>query len=207
MVSINLDAVGKRYKTEWIFKNISLQLNAGLHYAVEGRNGAGKSTFLQLLSGHLSPSHGSLHTQYQNQIVEREQLYSLAAIAAPYAALIEDFTLLEAIDFQQHFKKWAPNVNSQTVADTLAFTKNNRHKALKYFSSGMRQRVKLALAILSDAPLLLLDEPTITLDKQGTQWFYDLLAMPRNPRTVIIASNVEADFQTCTQRIDLLHYK
>jgi ABC-type multidrug transport system ATPase subunit len=217
MVSLQLDDIGKRYKWEWIFKNLNYHFAQGTTYAVEGKNGAGKSTFLQILSGFLSPTLGKVYTSFDGKRIEREQVYQLTALAAPYSALIEDFTLLEAVRFQQNFKAWQHNINAQNVIDELNFTKNNLQKPLKYFSSGMRQRVKLALAILSDAPLLLLDEPTITLDTQGMQWFYELLGKYNqvhspNPkemgtRTTIIASNVESDFQTCTQRLNLLDYK
>ena len=137
-------------------------------------------------------------------------------MAAPYAALIEDFTLQEAVAFQENFKNWAPDTNQSTVIEVLNFSAQNLNKPLKYFSSGMRQRVKLALAVLSDAPLLLLDEPTITLDTQGMDWFYQLLDKHRFcqntngqavARTVIVASNVESDFTTCRHHIDLMQYK
>jgi ABC-type multidrug transport system ATPase subunit len=216
MVSIDLTAVGKRYKWEWIFKNIDLQFAQGQHYAVAGKNGAGKSTFLQLLAGYLSPTRGNVALSFDGKTLDREQAYAHIAMAAPYAALIEDFTLQEAIAFQEKFKKWSPNTDKNTVAEILDFNAQNLNKPLKYFSSGMRQRVKLALAVLSDAPLLLLDEPTITLDTQGMNWFYTLLDKYRfcrndqghaTERTVIVASNVESDFTTCRHRIDLMQYK
>jgi ABC-type multidrug transport system ATPase subunit len=216
MISIDLAGVGKRYKWEWIFKNINLQISQGQHYAVAGKNGAGKSTFLQLLSGYLSPTRGSVSLSFGGKILDREQAYAYIAMAAPYAALIEDFTLQEAIAFQENFKSWSPNTNKNTVAEVLDFSAQNLVKPLKYFSSGMRQRVKLALAVLSNAPLLLLDEPTITLDTQGMDWFYGLLDRYRfcqntngqaAARTVIVASNVESDFVTCAHHIDLMQYK
>ena len=214
MIDIQLQALAKRYKWEWIFKDINIHFQAGEAYAILGQNGAGKSTFLQLISGYLSPSLGQIDFTYQGKSIEREERYRYAAMAAPYTALIEEFTLIEVLDFQSKFKNWLPNLDRKAILELLQFAKINWHKPLKYFSSGMRQRVKLALAILSDAPLLLLDEPTITLDVQGAEWFYQLLvqyqyldAAQSQKRTIIIASNVEADFKICNERLDLLNYK
>lgn len=215
MLSIQLQDIGKRYKNEWIIRHCDLDIAPGQHYAVEGRNGAGKSTFLQLLAGYLSPSQGQIRAQLLHKDIPREDIYTVAALAAPYTSLIEELTATEAFEFQAQFKSWGPDIDTPTAIQSIQFTRQNLQKPIKYFSSGMRQRVKLALALLSNTPLLLLDEPTITLDNQGSAWFMQLLQQhshfthqqERLPRTVVVASNVQSDFQTCSQSIDLMQFK
>lgn len=214
MIDIKLQAVAKRYKWEWIFKDLDFHFQAGHTYAVLGQNGAGKSTFLQVLAGYLSPSLGKVSFSWKGDMVDRENWYQHIAMAAPYVDLIEEFTLIEVLEFQAKFKPWLPGLDQKKILDLLQLAKINWHKPLKYFSSGMRQRVKLALAICSNAPLLILDEPTITLDVQGAQWFYDILSNCQYldtaktlKRTIIIASNVEADFKICEHRLNLLDFK
>ncbi len=207
MLAVQLQAVAKRYKWEWIFRQLSFTFEQGKTYAIEGQNGAGKSTLMQIIAAYLSPSEGSVTYQLEGAAIEREDLYRHAAMAAPYTGLIEEYNLLEMLDFQQHFKAWQQEQKRQDIAQALGFSRSNLQKPLKFFSSGMRQRVKLALAICSDAPLLLLDEPSITLDTQGADWFQNLLQTHSDNRTLVIASNVESDFAQCQHRLRLWDYK
>lgn len=206
-MNITLENIGKRYRFEWIFKGIDYQFEMGKGYAVLGNNGSGKSTLMQLLSGHLSPSKGKLLYTIDNEKIEINDAYQQLSFAAPYIELIEDFTLQEAIDFHWNFK--GMKCSKKELIERLDYPKSARKKAIKFFSSGMQQRLKLALAICSETSLLLLDEPTITLDRKAVAWYVDLLkdyAYGAN-RLTIIASNVEEDFQGCTERFHVLDYK
>jgi ABC-2 type transport system ATP-binding protein len=78
---------------------------------------------------------------------------------------------------------------------------------VRNFSSGMKQRLKLVLAICSQAPLLLLDEPTTNLDAQGTAWYADLISQFGGQRSIVVASNVEADYAFCEGKVDIRDYK
>jgi ABC-type multidrug transport system ATPase subunit len=122
--------------------------------------------------------------------------------------LIEEFTLKEIIDFHIRFKPLATSLKSKDLIDILALNKS-ADKEIRYFSSGMKQRVKLALAICSDSPILLLDEPTTNLDAQGVKWYQDLVAnfTKNNTRTVIVASNIEHDYYFCQDQISIADFK
>lgn len=206
-MNITLENIGKRYRFEWIFKGIDYQFEMGKGYAVLGNNGSGKSTLMQLLSGHLSPSKGQLLYTIDKKKIDINEAYQNLSFAAPYIELIEDFTLQEAIDFHWKFKPM--KCSKKELIERLDYPKSAQKKAIKFFSSGMQQRLKLALAICSETSLLLLDEPTITLDRKAVAWYVDLLkeyAYSAN-RLTIIASNVEEDFQGCTERFHVLDYK
>jgi ABC-type multidrug transport system ATPase subunit len=206
-MNITLKNIGKRYRFEWIFKDLNYNFEIGKGYAVLGNNGSGKSTLMQLLSGHLSPSKGSLEFSNNSGIVDIDQAYKNLSFTAPYIELIEEFTLQEAIDFHWKFKTM--NCSKKELMDRLEYPKSAQKKEIKYFSSGMQQRLKLALTICSDTSLLLLDEPTITLDRNAVEWYIELLKQYAysKDRLTIVASNVEEDFQGCTEQLDVLDYK
>jgi len=205
-MEIELREVAKRYRFEWIFRNINYHFNSQHRYAILGNNGTGKSTFLKILSGHLTPSKGKIIFTNDGKALEIEQVYQQVAYAAPYIDLIEEFTLKEAIDFQQKFKPLQGGLNTKKLIELLGFQKSV-DKEVKFFSSGMKQRLKLALAICGKTNLLLLDEPTTNLDQQGMNWYQDLLDKYSANRLLIIASNVEADYQRCDQFLNIMDFK
>lgn len=206
-MTIHLEQLGKRYRYEWIFKQLNYIFEEGKGYAIMGSNGSGKSTLMQVLSSYLSPSTGILSYQEQGKEIPRDSVYQQLSFAAPYIENLEDFTLQEAVDFHWNFK--AMHLSKKELLARLEYPKSAYKKAIKFFSSGMQQRLKLILAICSDTKLLLLDEPTITLDQAAIQWYLQLLqeyAYESN-RLTIIASNVEEDFIGCQERLILTNYK
>ncbi len=205
-MEIELREVAKRYRFEWIFKNIDYHFQSQHRYAILGNNGTGKSTFLKILSGHLTPSKGKIFFKYKNNTLEIDQVYRHIAYAAPYIDLIEEFTLKEAINFHQRFKMLQPGLNTEKLIELLGFQKSV-DKEIKFFSSGMKQRLKLALAIGSKTDILLLDEPTTNLDQQGMEWYQGLLDNYSDNRLLIIASNVEADYQRCDRFLNIMDFK
>ncbi len=206
-MTINLEQLGKRYRYEWIFRDLNYHFEQGKGYAIMGGNGSGKSTLMQVLSGYLSASKGTIVYHDQGKPLARETVYQQLSFAAPYIESLEDFTLREAVDFHWQFKTM--HLSKTDLLERLEYPKSAYRKAVKFFSSGMQQRLKLALAICSDTRLLLLDEPTITLDRAAIDWYMALLQdyAYQPDRLTIIASNVEEDFMGCQHRLDLLAYK
>ena len=205
-MQITLAQVSKRYRYDWIFKGLDYQLVAGSRVAVTGPNGSGKSTLMKVLSGHLSPTKGKLEFSFENKKIAPDEVYRQVSYAAPYIELVEEFTLTEALDFHQKFKPLLPGLRTADVLDLLAFPKA-ADKQIRHFSSGMKQRLKLALACCSASPLLLLDEPTTNLDAQGVDWYLALTERFLGQRTVVVASNVAVDYGFCGEVIDILKYK
>ncbi len=205
-MKIELDKVGKRYKMEWILRGIDLSIAPQSRYAITGPNGSGKSTLMKMLSGYLSPSKGAIRFSKEDNKLPAGEVYKHLAYAAPYIDLIEELSLLEAIDFHQKFKPLLPGMDTEGVYQLLGFRKA-RSKQIRNFSSGMKQRLKLALALCSDTSLLLLDEPTTNLDTEGIEWYRSLIERFAEGRTLLIASNVAVDFDFCENEIDILQYK
>lgn len=205
-MKIELTDIAKRYRYEWVLRGVNLELKTGINYAITGPNGAGKSTLLKILSGHLTPSKGKINFYNNTKLLLSEQIYQHLSYAAPYIDLIEEFTLTEALHFHYNFKPFIKNQVPKDIINLLGF-KKAQDKPIRYFSSGMKQRLKLALAICSDTNLLLLDEPTATLDRQGVEWYQNLIREFAGNRLVIVASNVEEDFFFCEERVSILDFK
>ena len=205
-MKIILEHIGRRFNREWIFRNINYEFESGSSYAVLGSNGAGKSTLLQVISGSLSSSEGKISYLHGDTNIDQEKVYIQQSMVAPYFELIEEFTLTELIDFNFRFKKYRQGLNRQGVIELLGL-KNAEFKAIKYFSSGMKQRVKLALAFCSDTAMLLLDEPASNLDQQGLDWYLSLASTFSSDRLLIICSNQEQEYSFCSHQINIADYK
>ncbi len=205
-MKIILENIGRRFNQEWIFKGINYTFESGQSYAVLGANGSGKSTLLQILAGSLSTSEGKITYQDGGSAIDSEQIYNQLSLAAPYLELIEDFTLNEMIQFHFQFKKFLPDTDAQQLMEVLGL-QTSANKAIRYFSSGMKQRTKLALTVFSDTPILFLDEPTANLDQQGVEWYQDLIKKYTANRLLIICSNQEQEYSFCQNQLLLSNYK
>lgn len=200
--------IGKRYNSEWIFRGIDFEFSAGNAYAILGANGSGKSTLLQLIGGNISPSEGNLSYHDENsKTVEEEKIFRYLSFASPYLEFPEEMTLCEMIEFHFRFKKRSGDLSVKQIIETLGLEKAAA-KQLRYFSSGMKQRIRLGLAILSDTPLLLLDEPTSNLDKNGIDWYRRLIGDYSKGRLIIVCSNhQEQEYDFCVDKIIMENYK
>ena len=162
---------------------------------------------MQVLSGHLSPSKGKISFENQGKNVDIEDVFRHVSYAAPYIDLIEEFTLAESIAFHEKFKPFQSGFDINKIIDILELPKGSRHKEIRYFSSGMRQRLKIALAALAETPILLLDEPTTNLDAQGVQWYSNIIERYTEKKLLIIASNTEHDYHFCTETMRVTDFK
>ncbi len=205
-MKIKLSKIGRRFNREWIFRNIDYVFESGKSYAILGINGSGKSTLLQVISGALGQSEGDISFQIAGKEVEIDQVFQHLVLASPYLELIEEFTLTEVLDFHFEFKK---RLNSLSNAELIALLgmENSKNKQLKYFSSGMKQRVKLILAFCSETPILLLDEPTSNLDEQGINWYHSLVEQFTKDRLVVVCSNQIHEYQFCHNQLLIADYK
>ncbi len=203
---VKLDKVRKRFEHEWIIKDLTHTFTSGKAYAILGPNGSGKSTLMQLISGAVSPSLGTLNYSVDGKEIPVENIFRQISYSGPYIQLVEEMTLREHINFHKQFKPFRQNLQ---VNDILALSKLGHHadRQVRNFSSGMKQRVKLALSILSDTSILLLDEPATNLDDTGLNWYLDLLEQHRTGRLVIVSSNRPEEYSFCDEQLNILDYK
>lgn len=206
-MQIALENIGKRFNREWIFRDVNRTFERSSHCAILGGNGSGKSTLLQIISGYLTPSVGTISWKNDDTILSTDNVYSHVAMASPAMSLYDDFTLKENIVFFQKFKSLRGNISVKDFAQRTELEKQ-LDKQLKYYSSGMRQRVKLGLAILADTSLLLLDEPTSHLDANAIKWYQALLKENIDGRSLFVASNSHEDeIFLCNERLIVDDYK
>lgn len=205
-MEINLTDVGKRYNRQWIFKGINYQIRSNSSLALVGNNGSGKSTLLQLIYNYQTISKGSITYRLQGRAVDDQDLYNHFSFVAPYLDLPEEFTLNEIWDFNFSLKKLKPGIQKKQVFENCGLA-GNENKYIKHFSSGMKQRLKLILALYADTPVLLLDEPCSNLDKNGIIWYRKTMFEMLGSRTILVASNQLDEYDFCEGRIEMHEFK
>lgn len=205
MFVIKTESLSKKFNRHFLFRDFSFEFTSGKSYALTGHNGSGKSTLLQILCGIQLPTAGTLNVS-RNQHPITETCYQFCSFSAPYSELIEEFTLQEAIDFHNRLKPFSKNFHlDQLLLETGLHTHLN--KEMKWFSSGMKQRVKLILSLFSESPLLFLDEPTSNMDEAGIEWYRNSIEKVKQDKLLIIASNQRSEYDFCDEVIDITKYK
>jgi ABC-type multidrug transport system ATPase subunit len=193
-ITIQVTNAGKKFGREWIFRKVNLEIKSTEKVVILGLNGSGKSTLLQAMTGYLTLNEGSVAYSNNQQKTEDEQQYKLISLASPYLELVEDFTLQEQIEHAHIYK---PFLNHLSIAQVV-----------KLFSSGMRQRLKLTLAILADAPVLFLDEPTTNLDATVIDWYKNMIATYAMHKTIVVCSNsIKEEYAFCERIITMEDFK
>ncbi|TAN17176.1 MAG: ATP-binding cassette domain-containing protein [Chitinophagaceae bacterium] len=205
-MTISLENTGKRYNYEWIFRKINFTFEKGNRYAVLGPNGSGKSTLLQIIAGSLAASEGKINYSISGNILNSDYIFRYLSLSAPYLELIEEYTFAELLGFQRYFKPFLNNLQAESIAKIVQL-ENALHKQIRFFSSGMKQRAKLAQAIFADAPLLLLDEPCTNLDEAGCQLYQELITQYTTNKLVIISSNDPQEYEACNRYLHITDYK
>lgn len=203
---ITLTKAGKRFNREWIFRNADITFNEGETYAITGSNGSGKSTLLQVLSGSMAASEGVVEWNQNRKALDPDQVFAHLSMAAPYIEAIEEMTAAEFLDFHSRFK---PFIGRMTAGEILSVVGLERaaNKQIRYYSSGMKQRIKLAQAFFSDVPLLLLDEPCTNFDVSGYELYRHLVGTYTQGKTVIISSNDVQEYAFCQHVLRITDYK
>ncbi len=205
---ISLSDAGKRFNREWVFRHFNYQFESGRHYAITGPNGSGKSTLLQVLSGSmmLSEGKGEWTTGNTNGVLASENIYTHISICTPYLELVEEMTLREFLAFHQHFKSFLPGVTVDIILEKTGL-EPAAGKQIRNYSSGMKQRAKLAQCIFSDTEIVLLDEPCTNLDTAGITLYHSLVSEYCGKRLIIVSSNDEVEYTFCRERINMSDWK
>ena len=205
-MKISLSNAGRRFNREWIFRRATMEFHTAQAYAITGANGSGKSTLLQCISTMLQLSEGSIQFTQQGKQVEPEKAFQLISFCAPYLDIIEEMTLTEFLQFHTAFKPLIPGIHIKEIIETIGL-KAAANKQIRHFSSGMKQRVKLAQAIFSDTPILLLDEPCSNLDSTGIALYHSLIQQFGKQRLIIVCSNDEVEYSFCQEQIAISDFK
>lgn len=228
-MTISLSDAGKRFNRDWIFRHFNYTFEAGRSYAITGPNGSGKSTLLQVLSGGMMVNEGKIKYEVgstksevgsrksevggqrsevggRKSEIATEVIYQEVSICAPYLEVVEEMTLKEFLDFHNGFKPFLPGITTDLIITTVGLEKAV-NKQIRYYSSGMKQRVKLAQCIFSASAIVLLDEPCTNLDAVGIALYHRLINEYCKDRLVVVSSNDEVEYSFCREKVNMGDYK
>jgi ABC-type multidrug transport system ATPase subunit len=207
MLSVVLDNVGKKFGREWIFRRVGLGLEPGTRLVILGGNGSGKSTLLQIIAGYITPNEGKVYFEDKGELIPAEAQHRHVSLASPYLQLPEDLTGIEIVNHLARFKPFVFEGDPAKVIEQAGLW-HAKDKLLKQYSSGMKQRLKLALAILAKSDLLLLDEPASNLDAEAIQWYRQMIDVFGAGRTIVVCSNaVKEEYGFCDRQVSVMDYK
>jgi ABC-type multidrug transport system ATPase subunit len=205
-MKIDLVNAGKRFNREWIFRTATLSFTSSNAYAITGPNGSGKSTLLQAIGGMLQLSEGSIQYANNNAQLASEEAYKEISFCAPYLDVIEEMTLIEFLDFHNQFKAFLPSFSTKKIIEEIGL-EAAANKQIRFYSSGMKQRVKLAQAIFSNTGIILLDEPCSNLDVKGIGLYHSLINQYCKERLVIVCSNDPVEYNFCRSILSMAEFK
>jgi len=203
---ISLSDAGKRFNRDWIFRHFNFTFDIEKSYAITGPNGSGKSTLLQVLSGGMMINEGNIRWETNNIEILNESVYNHISICAPYLEVVEEMTLYEFLDFHNGFKPFLPGLTPENIISIIGLEKSV-NKQIRYYSSGMKQRVKLAQCIFSDTAIVLMDEPCTNLDAAGVELYNQLINDYCKKRMVIVSSNDHHEYEFCSEKINIMNWK
>lgn len=201
-MKISLEHVGKRFQRHWVFRDISHTFTAPGAYALLGPNGSGKSTLMRILAGMQTCRPGKISYTLDGSNIPPDKLYTHISYCAPGMDIIEELTLRELLAFHFSFKRLLPGMTIDGILEQTGLERV-ADEPVDDYSSGMKQRVKLAQAFFSDTPVLLLDEPCTNLDEAGVSRYQTWIRDYTAGRLVIVASNDIREYAFCKERITL----
>jgi heme exporter protein A len=201
----------KYYSHRLIFGNLTLTLNENSSVGIVGKNGSGKSTLIKVIAGIISPSKGNMSLEINGKSIPKESFFKHIGLMSPYLNLYDELSGYENLEFFMNIK--CPGIPENERDEKINFLLESvglfkRKKDLyKNYSSGMKQRLKLAFALLNDPLLLLLDEPCANLDKEGIEVVYRFAEEQRKKGMLMVATNEESDLQLCDSLINIEDFK
>lgn len=195
MYKLTVTELGKRFGDRKVFKDISLELATGQSLAIVGPNGSGKSTLLGLLLGILHPTKGKIEFSRNGEPLEESDLRDSTALVSPYLSLYDQLTGEENLLFLATLS--GQNITGKEIdslLDRVGLEGRGMDRVAAY-SSGMKQRLKYAAALMKDPQYLFLDEPTSNLDESGKKIVRSLIRERRDRSIIVIATNEPEEYE------------
>jgi len=199
---VSLRDVSKTFDDTVAVKNVTFDVPQGQVTALIGANGAGKTTTLRMILGLADPTEGSVKTLGLNP-------RNLHQLKGAVGAVLTELNETPSASAERELSIWAaaqniPRSRVREVLDLVELTDVRRRK-VKKFSTGMKQRLQLAIALLPDPELLVLDEPSTGLDPKGIRWLRELLkGLAAEGRTVILSSHQLTEIERTVDQVVVL---
>ncbi|HEY5124003.1 MAG TPA: ABC transporter ATP-binding protein [Ignavibacteria bacterium] len=211
-IDLTCDNLGKKYEDKIIFRDLSFKLENKSSLVVTGKNGSGKSTLIKILANVIKESRGSYIIRINEKEILRENFFRITGFLSPYLNLYDELTGYENLEFF-YTLKFRNKISKTSLEEKIKFILEEvnlyprRNDFMKNYSSGMRQRLKLAFAVINEPLLLLLDEPRTNLDNEGIDVVYKFANRQRENGILIIATNEIEDTNLCEEKINIEDFK
>lgn len=205
-ITFQAENLSKNFDRKLIFKDISFSLSNGDALAVTGRNGSGKSTLVKILCTLLNQTAGALNLNIDGKNIERSRYYNFTGLVSPYLNLYDEFTGYENLQIISNIRRTFDKNNLQENIDTVlkrVGLYERRNDILRIYSSGMKQRLKIAFAVLHNPLILFLDEPTDNLDAEGIKIVDEIVSEYKKDKIIIVATNNEYEKSYCTKEVKI----
>jgi len=199
-INIKAEKIEKKFGKTLLFRNIDFDLSKGDSFYITGPNGSGKSTLLQILAGIQKPSSGNVIYTADNSIIDSECYKDFFGFTGPQVNPYDMLTSIENLRFTS-----ADPADENLIIEYLEKFDLYRHrgKSVKFYSSGMKQRLRLIHALINNPQILMLDEPCSNLDSKGRDILYRILDEIKKDIMIIIATNESEDINLCSKGINL----
>jgi len=199
-ISIEIKSASKKFGKNMLFKNLNFSFSAPNKIAITGHNGSGKSTLLQTIAGVQSLSRGEINYFIEGKKISFDEISKVIGFTSPLINPYDELTAIENITF---VSKKIDQKKTDTFLELFRLDKH-KNKQVKYFSSGMIQRLKLILAFINDPQILLLDEPSSNLDEDGKNIFIKYINSLDN-KLIFIATNEKKETNLCSEEIKIAY--
>ncbi|MEW6337196.1 MAG: ABC transporter ATP-binding protein [Acidobacteriota bacterium] len=202
--TVEFEGIGKRFGSRAVLAQVSGVLRPGAVLVVSGPNGSGKSTLLNILAGVLRPSRGAVTYREGGGTVPRRLWFERIGVAAPDMAVYDELTAHENLAFLARLRGLrSTREQAAELLDSLGLPAREHDRAVGTYSSGMRQRVKIAQAVIHAPRVLMLDEPSSNLDAAGHEAVAALVREYRGRAAVVVATNDPREAAWGDARIEL----
>ncbi len=204
--SLVLDRVSHSFGARCVFSNICVIVRSGQILIVSGANGSGKSTLLRVMAGLLAPSAGTVAMNIHGRQAPASEYRGYIGYVAPDLVLYSELTGAENLQFFAELHGVSMDRERAIALLTQVGLRGRGRDFVGAYSSGMRQRLKYAFALLHDPPVLLLDEPTANLDAAGAEIVDSIVTAQRQRQRgglAVIATNEARELSWSALRIDL----
>jgi ABC-type multidrug transport system ATPase subunit len=205
-IIIETEELGKEYNFQTIFQQFSHTFSQAQAVSVLGENGSGKSTLLRVLAGIAEATDGRINWLIDGKKSSHYRWFEYLSFCSPDFYFDSRFSVEETLEQYRRVKSFMDDLSIEEIIELIGF-QDHRYKYMNELSSGMAQRVRLALAVCADVPVLFLDEPCSNLDLKGVKWYNDLITRFATDKLIFVASNDPREYDFCTESLSLMEYK
>ena len=194
MLKLETQNLAKYFSARKVFDNINISLQPGQSLAVVGPNGSGKTTLLHVIIGLIYPSKGTVTFSEEGQKLDFEQYRKDLSLVAPYFSLYDSLTAGENLRFFSKVGGYSLAKKREKEILKQVGLEGRGDDYLSSYSTGMKQRLKYAVAILKQPKIFLIDEPGANLDESGKEMITDLINKMRDDSIILIATNEQKEY-------------